>query len=173
MALPIKNGKVTTAFGKEGPMWKTGRHEGADFAVPDGTPFFAMADGVVESVGTAWGKAYGVLANVFIHRESEIYQANASKTGGWEGTRTAAAPSSATAIFSRSFISTKPCVWPPRRAWTGCLKWQAGPSVKATLAGPSPVCGEFVHYSLDAKKRLHLTFSEKRKYTLAFTVISI
>ena len=59
MALPIKNGKVTTPFGKEGHMWKTGRHEGADFAVPDGTPFFAMADGVVESVGTAWGKAYG------------------------------------------------------------------------------------------------------------------
>lgn len=35
----------------------------------------------------AWGKAYGVLANVFINREAEIYQQNASKTGGWEGTR--------------------------------------------------------------------------------------
>ncbi len=33
------------------------------------------------------GKAYGVLANVFIGREAEIYQQNASKTGGWEGTR--------------------------------------------------------------------------------------
>ena len=31
------------------------------------------------------GKAYGVLANVFIGREAEIYQQNASKTGGWEG----------------------------------------------------------------------------------------
>ncbi|MXF46776.1 NO-inducible flavohemoprotein [Raoultella sp. Lac2] len=40
-----------------------------------------------QEVLDAWGKAYGVLANVFIHRESEIYQANASKTGGWEGTR--------------------------------------------------------------------------------------
>lgn len=35
----------------------------------------------------ARGKAYGVLANVFIGREAEIYQQNASKTGGWEGTR--------------------------------------------------------------------------------------
>ncbi len=33
------------------------------------------------------GKAYGVLANVFIGREAEIYQQNASKTGGWEGPR--------------------------------------------------------------------------------------
>lgn len=33
------------------------------------------------------GKAYGVLANVFINREAEIYNENASKAGGWEGTR--------------------------------------------------------------------------------------
>ncbi len=32
-------------------------------------------------------KAYGVLANVFINREAEIYNENASKAGGWEGTR--------------------------------------------------------------------------------------
>lgn len=40
-----------------------------------------------QEVLDAWGKAYGVLANVFIGREAEIYQQNASKTGGWEGTR--------------------------------------------------------------------------------------
>lgn len=40
-----------------------------------------------QEVLDAWGKAYGVLANVFINREAEIYQQNASKTGGWEGTR--------------------------------------------------------------------------------------
>ena len=33
------------------------------------------------------GKAYGVLANVFINREAQIYSENASKNGGWEGTR--------------------------------------------------------------------------------------
>lgn len=40
-----------------------------------------------EEVLDAWGKAYGVLANVFINREAEIYNENASKVGGWEGTR--------------------------------------------------------------------------------------
>lgn len=40
-----------------------------------------------QEVLDAWGKAYGVLAGVFIHREEEIYRANADKTGGWEGTR--------------------------------------------------------------------------------------
>ncbi|MGU3523811.1 NO-inducible flavohemoprotein [Enterobacteriaceae bacterium C23F] len=40
-----------------------------------------------QEVLDAWGKAYGVLADVFIKREGEIYQQNAVKTGGWEGTR--------------------------------------------------------------------------------------
>ncbi|EPS5684727.1 NO-inducible flavohemoprotein [Cronobacter sakazakii] len=40
-----------------------------------------------QEVLDAWGKAYGVLAGVFINREAEIYQSNAQKTGGWEGTR--------------------------------------------------------------------------------------
>jgi nitric oxide dioxygenase len=40
-----------------------------------------------QEVLDAWGKAYGVLAQVFINRESEIYQDNAAKQGGWEGTR--------------------------------------------------------------------------------------
>lgn len=40
-----------------------------------------------QEVLDAWGEAYGVLANVFIKREGEIYQQNAVKTGGWEGTR--------------------------------------------------------------------------------------
>lgn len=40
-----------------------------------------------QEVLDAWGKAYEVLAGVFIKREAEIYQDNAGKTGGWEGTR--------------------------------------------------------------------------------------
>jgi nitric oxide dioxygenase len=35
----------------------------------------------------AWGKAYGVLAGVFVQREAQLYQEHAEKTGGWEGTR--------------------------------------------------------------------------------------
>lgn len=40
-----------------------------------------------QEVLEAWGKAYGVLAGVFVNRESELYQEHARKTGGWEGTR--------------------------------------------------------------------------------------
>ena len=40
-----------------------------------------------QDVLDAWGKAYGVLANVFIHREAQIYSEHATKMGGWEGTR--------------------------------------------------------------------------------------
>ncbi len=40
-----------------------------------------------QEVLDAWGKAYGVLANVFINREAQIYSENARKNGGWEGTR--------------------------------------------------------------------------------------
>jgi nitric oxide dioxygenase len=42
---------------------------------------------VTEEVLDAWGKAYGVLANIFIGRESEIYQEKASQAGGWQGPR--------------------------------------------------------------------------------------
>ncbi|WP_058913215.1 NO-inducible flavohemoprotein [Entomohabitans teleogrylli] len=40
-----------------------------------------------QEVLDAWGKAYGVLADVFIQREGEIYQEHADKNGGWQGTR--------------------------------------------------------------------------------------
>lgn len=35
----------------------------------------------------AWGKAYQVLANVFIQREAQIYQQTADQQGGWKGLR--------------------------------------------------------------------------------------
>lgn len=40
-----------------------------------------------EEIVDAWGKAYGVLADIFIQREHAIYQVAASQHGGWEGTR--------------------------------------------------------------------------------------
>jgi murein DD-endopeptidase MepM/ murein hydrolase activator NlpD len=57
MALPIKNGKISTVFGKVGAKWSTGKHTGVDFAVPIGTPVLAVADGTI--VNANWGKAYG------------------------------------------------------------------------------------------------------------------
>lgn len=35
----------------------------------------------------AWGKGYGILANVFIEREAELYQQKADSEGGWQQTR--------------------------------------------------------------------------------------
>lgn len=40
-----------------------------------------------DDVLEAWGKAYGVLAGIFVQREEQIYEASALKTGGWRGTR--------------------------------------------------------------------------------------
>ncbi len=40
-----------------------------------------------EEVLNAWGKAYGVLADVFIQREEAIYVASEEKVGGWRGAR--------------------------------------------------------------------------------------
>ncbi len=57
MASPIKNGKITTPYGKKGKMWKTGYHTGVDYAVPTGTDILAACDGVVQS--NNWGAAYG------------------------------------------------------------------------------------------------------------------
>jgi murein DD-endopeptidase MepM/ murein hydrolase activator NlpD len=57
MALPIKNGKITTPFGKVGKHWSSGKHTGVDFACPIGTPILAVADGKITN--STWGKAYG------------------------------------------------------------------------------------------------------------------
>ncbi|MGR5235058.1 NO-inducible flavohemoprotein [Vibrio rotiferianus] len=40
-----------------------------------------------QEVIDAWAEAYGVLANVFIQREEQIYQENAALQGGWRGLR--------------------------------------------------------------------------------------
>ena len=57
MALPIKDGKITTPWRKRGKHWSTGFHTGVDFAVPVGTDVVAVADGKIENA--SWGKAYG------------------------------------------------------------------------------------------------------------------
>jgi murein DD-endopeptidase MepM/ murein hydrolase activator NlpD len=57
MALPIKNGKITTPFGKVGKHWSSGKHTGVDFACKIGTPILAVADGKITK--WTWGKAYG------------------------------------------------------------------------------------------------------------------
>jgi murein DD-endopeptidase MepM/ murein hydrolase activator NlpD len=58
MGLPIKDGKITTAYGKKGKMWSKGYHTGVDFACKEGTDIIAVADGKIENAN--WGKSYGV-----------------------------------------------------------------------------------------------------------------
>jgi murein DD-endopeptidase MepM/ murein hydrolase activator NlpD len=57
MALPIKDGKITTPYKKVGKMWSKGYHTGVDFAVKTGTPILAVADGKIAN--SNWGKSYG------------------------------------------------------------------------------------------------------------------
>jgi hypothetical protein len=51
MAYPVKKPKVSCPYGKKGDSWISGWHQGVDFADPIGTPVYAVADGIVVSVG--------------------------------------------------------------------------------------------------------------------------
>jgi nitric oxide dioxygenase len=46
-----------------------------------------LGDVASEEVLGAWGKAYDVLAQIFIEREAEIYREQAASEGGWNGYR--------------------------------------------------------------------------------------
>ena len=60
MALPIKDGKITTPYKKLGKMWSKGYHTGVDYAVKTGTEVLAVANGKIEPAN--WGKSYGIQA---------------------------------------------------------------------------------------------------------------
>jgi nitric oxide dioxygenase len=47
-----------------------------------------LGDAATDEIIEAWGKAYNFLAYIMIDREKQIYEANASKDGGWEGLKT-------------------------------------------------------------------------------------
>lgn len=55
---PVRGAAVSTPFGKEGPMWSSGRHTGQDYAVPVGTKVYATAPGTVVAEGASGG-VYG------------------------------------------------------------------------------------------------------------------
>ena len=52
---------ITTPYGKKGPMWSSGHHQGVDFACPVGTDIYAPIDAKVVGVGTngTWGPNFG------------------------------------------------------------------------------------------------------------------
>ena len=46
-----------------------------------------LGEGATDDVIDAWAEAYGLLADILIGREQQIYEENADKSGGWEGFR--------------------------------------------------------------------------------------
>ena len=79
MGLPIKDGKITTPYGKPGKMWKNG-HTGVDFSVPQGTDVLAAISGVVSP--SNWGEAYGnqlVIKSKFNDKDIWMMYAHLSK----------------------------------------------------------------------------------------------
>lgn len=54
---PVKNEKISTPYGKKGKIWKSGWHDGVDFACKTGTPVYAARRGVITA--NNWGVDYG------------------------------------------------------------------------------------------------------------------
>lgn len=46
-----------------------------------------LGDAATDDIMQAWEAAYNQLANLLINAEEQVYQANATKEGGWRGTR--------------------------------------------------------------------------------------
>lgn len=46
-----------------------------------------LGDAATDEIIDAWGKAYGVIADVFINIEKEMYEKDAETNGGWNGLR--------------------------------------------------------------------------------------
>jgi murein DD-endopeptidase MepM/ murein hydrolase activator NlpD len=67
MAYPVKNPKVTCPYGTKGTVWISGWHQGVDFGAPVGTPVYAVADGIVTSVGRQ-GPALGKFSPTIKHK---------------------------------------------------------------------------------------------------------
>ena len=67
MAYPVARPHVTCSYGVKGTQWMIGWHQGVDFGGSIGTPVYAVADGIVTSVG-AQGPALGRFSPTIKHR---------------------------------------------------------------------------------------------------------
>lgn len=54
---PVKNIPISTHYGALGKIWKSGWHDGVDFACKTGTPVYAARKGIVTP--NNWGASYG------------------------------------------------------------------------------------------------------------------
>ncbi|MFQ2150019.1 NO-inducible flavohemoprotein [Aeromonas jandaei] len=113
---------------------------------------------VTDEVLEAWGKAYGVLADIFIGREREIYQEKANQSGGWQGTRTFIIKEKrAESEFITSFLLTPEDGKP-------VLTFQPGQYLSIKLVHPELEHHEIRQYSLsDAPNGRDYRISVKRE----------
>src|SRR5262245_60896735 len=61
---PVSGGKITARFGDRGTRWSGGIHTGLDFAVPDGTPVFAVGNGTINLAGPTPAYGYRIVERV-------------------------------------------------------------------------------------------------------------
>jgi len=73
MALPIKDGKIGTPYGKPGKIWSAGHHQGVDFPCKVGTPVLAAKSGRVVAVGAPWGPNFGHHSVLVVHRVKKTH----------------------------------------------------------------------------------------------------
>lgn len=60
MRKPLDGGTVSARFGEKGKIWARGYHAGMDWATPEGSPVYAVADGVVDGTEPGSGPySYG------------------------------------------------------------------------------------------------------------------
>lgn len=54
---PVVDARISKEYGAKGKIWKSGWHDGVDFACPVGTYVYAARKGVITA--NNWGKDYG------------------------------------------------------------------------------------------------------------------
>ncbi|WP_223162630.1 M23 family metallopeptidase [Nocardioides antri] len=74
-ALPTRGYQLTATFGNAGSLWSSD-HTGLDFAAPEGTPLFAIGDGVVTEVG--YDGAYGNKTVIRLEDGTELWYCHQS-----------------------------------------------------------------------------------------------
>lgn len=55
---PVVNSRISKEYGAKGKIWKSGWHDGVDFACKIKTPVYAARKGVITS--NNWGKDFGL-----------------------------------------------------------------------------------------------------------------